>query len=176
MAPPCTVAPDERRPRRVPFSFDRLGVRVPAVIVSPWVGRGVIDSHVYDHTSIPAFVKKHFGLGDFLHERDRIANTFEHLWLPLPREDAPDAMGALVRSELRTARRVLRVEGARPPSELQSLLMLQAAAVQLPTTQREGAAYAEAEAARLSKSRPRRRRTPARRAARREARTPASGR
>jgi len=169
-APPEAVAPDERRPPQGSFSFDRLGVRVPAVVASPWVGAGVIDSQTYDHTSIPAFLKKQFGLRDFLHERDRMANTFEHLLLTVPREDTPGKVVSLVRREPRTTQRALKVEGERAPSELQSLLLLQAAAIQLPTTQREGAAYAGAQATRLPASRSRRRDTSGRRTARRSPR------
>jgi len=47
----------------VPFQFDRLGVRVPTVLVSPWIPKGKVDSRVFDHASIPATVTKFF-LGD----------------------------------------------------------------------------------------------------------------
>ncbi len=32
--------------------FRKLGVRVPAIIVSPWVDRGSVSSDIFDHTSI----------------------------------------------------------------------------------------------------------------------------
>ena len=60
-----------------PFGFDRLGIRVPAILVSPLVGSGVVDHAVYDHTSLLATVKKIFGLPHFLTKRDASANTFE---------------------------------------------------------------------------------------------------
>ena len=43
-----------------PFHFDRLGVRVPAVFVSPWVPKGsVVDvNRVFEHASIPATITK----------------------------------------------------------------------------------------------------------------------
>jgi phospholipase C len=47
-----------------PFAFDRLGVRVPAILVSPWIPKGAIVSRVFDHASIPATVTKFF-LGDY---------------------------------------------------------------------------------------------------------------
>jgi phospholipase C len=34
------------------FRAPRLGVRVPAFVVSPWVSRGHVEKHVYDHTAI----------------------------------------------------------------------------------------------------------------------------
>jgi phospholipase C len=48
-----------------PFSFDRLGVRVPAVLVSPWVAKGTVvpgpyqaNGRKFEHASIPATVMK----------------------------------------------------------------------------------------------------------------------
>lgn len=47
-----------------PFAFDRLGVRVPAVLVSPWVHKGVVvpgpyqNGRTFEHASIPATVMK----------------------------------------------------------------------------------------------------------------------
>ena len=61
------------------FTFDRLGVRVPAILVSPWIDRGTVvhgphgptPTSQYEHSSIPATVKKIFGLPqDFLTRRD----------------------------------------------------------------------------------------------------------
>ena len=48
-----------------PFAFDRLGVRVPAILVSPWIPKGTVVNRVFDHASIPATVTKFF-LGDYL--------------------------------------------------------------------------------------------------------------
>jgi len=48
----------------MPFAFDRLGVRVPAILVSPWVQRGTVVDRVFDHASIPATLTKFF-LGDY---------------------------------------------------------------------------------------------------------------
>ncbi len=48
----------------VPFQFDRLGVRVPSILISPWIPKGTIVNRVFDHASIPATVTKFF-LGDW---------------------------------------------------------------------------------------------------------------
>jgi phospholipase C len=56
-----------------PFDFTSYGVRVPAVIVSPWAGNGVCND-LYDHTSIPATLEKRFGLVP-LTARDAAANA-----------------------------------------------------------------------------------------------------
>ena len=38
--------------RRRPVTYDRLGFRVPAVIVSPYARPGYVTDTVYDHTSV----------------------------------------------------------------------------------------------------------------------------
>ena len=91
VAPTTTVSPDgylasgqdESKEAAPPFDFKRLGVRVPAVIVSPFIEAGAVDDTVYDHTSLIATARKLF-LGaawadSFLTERDRQANTFDRL-------------------------------------------------------------------------------------------------
>ena len=51
-----------------PFAFDRLGVRVPAVLVSPWIPRGTVVDRLFDHASIPATVTRFF-LKNYSQER-----------------------------------------------------------------------------------------------------------
>jgi phospholipase C len=48
----------------MPFLFDRLGVRVPAILISPWIAKGTVVDRVFDHASIPGTVTKFF-LGDY---------------------------------------------------------------------------------------------------------------
>ncbi len=55
------------------FQFDRLGVRVPAVIVSPCIERGAVDTTKYDHSSICATLERLFKVGS-LTDRDAAAN------------------------------------------------------------------------------------------------------
>lgn len=59
------------------FAFDRLGVRVPAILVSPWVQKGKVDSRTFDHASIPATVTRFF-LGSYPHvaQRETDADVF----------------------------------------------------------------------------------------------------
>lgn len=48
------------------FKFDRLGVRVPTLLISPWVEKGGVihapngptKNSEYEHSSIPATIKK----------------------------------------------------------------------------------------------------------------------
>ncbi|MDE3154381.1 MAG: alkaline phosphatase family protein [Acidobacteriota bacterium] len=88
--------PDGKVSTDPPFDFTRLGLRVPAVLVSPFVPKGAIDETVYDHTSLLATVKDIFKLPAFLTERDRWANTFTNRFLKGPRPDA-DAPRTLTR-------------------------------------------------------------------------------
>lgn len=89
--PPKTVDPDPAATQRVNsgFAFDRLGVRVPMVLISPYIAQGKIDSRTYDHTSLLATVEKRFNLSP-LTLRDAQANTFEDiLELAVARDDCP---------------------------------------------------------------------------------------
>jgi hypothetical protein len=89
--PPDQVPnPDGKVSLTPPFDFKRLGVRVPAILVSPWVEKGRIDSTRYEHASLPATLRTLFGLPSALTARDRAANTFEkNLNRSAPRSDAP---------------------------------------------------------------------------------------
>ena len=72
VSPPRGVPnPDNQMSADPPFDFTRLGLRVPAVIASPWIEKGSVDSTVYEHASLPATISKLFGLNAFLTARDR---------------------------------------------------------------------------------------------------------
>ncbi|KAK4364332.1 hypothetical protein RND71_015690 [Anisodus tanguticus] len=88
------------------FQFDRLGVRVPAIMISPWIERGTVlhkpsgpyASSEFEHSSIPATVKKIFNLGDFLTKRDAWAGTFDTaITRTTPRTDCPETLPEPVR-------------------------------------------------------------------------------
>ena len=71
------------------FAFDRLGVRVPAILVSPWVAKGSIINDTFDHASIPATVNELYNLPVSPRSaRETAANTFlGNLSLPAMRAD-----------------------------------------------------------------------------------------
>jgi len=69
---------DHSKYNKYGFNFTKYGVRVPALIISPYTTGGVVDSTTYDHTSVLATLEFLFGL-DPLTDRDKKANTFEHL-------------------------------------------------------------------------------------------------
>ncbi|CAN0913690.1 Non-specific phospholipase C4 [Linum grandiflorum] len=80
------------------FRFDRLGVRIPAFFISPWIQPGTVvhgpsgpyPTSEFEHSSIPATVKKIFNLNNFLTKRDAWAGTFDGvLTLTTPRTDCP---------------------------------------------------------------------------------------
>jgi phospholipase C len=64
-----------------PFDFTWLGVRVPALLISPYIQAGTIDSRLYDHTSFLATVRKVFAPNaNPLTARDKNANSFEGIF------------------------------------------------------------------------------------------------
>ena len=71
------------------FAFDRLGLRVPTLLVSPYVPKGVVYSKPLQHTSVLATVRKLYGISSALTRRDAAASTFEDVFLPAPRSDTP---------------------------------------------------------------------------------------
>jgi phospholipase C len=93
-APPSAPQPNDNSPttlNQFGFNFEQLGVRVPAVIVSPWVAAGV-DHTVYDHSSVLATVEEIFGLKQ-LTERDGDANNLLQLITDTLRTDCPTSLG-----------------------------------------------------------------------------------
>jgi len=61
----------------MPFAFDRLGVRVPAILISPWIRKNTVENRVFDHASIPATVAKFFSCDDFqISPREAAADVF----------------------------------------------------------------------------------------------------
>ena len=55
------------------FQFNRFGVRVPAVLVSPWINAGTILNTQFDHTSVLATVLNRFIPGATLLRREAVA-------------------------------------------------------------------------------------------------------
>lgn len=86
---PPPPAPPPGGPTPDGFAFDRYGVRVPAVIVSPLIPAGTIARppdgcpQPFDHTSIIATLRALWGLGGPLTGRDAAAPDLLHL-LTLP--------------------------------------------------------------------------------------------
>jgi phospholipase C len=60
VVPPGAIAPDDAKPSE--YSFDQLGVRVPAVLVSPWM-EARVESTQFDHTSVLKYLSQKWQLG-----------------------------------------------------------------------------------------------------------------
>lgn len=92
--PPAAIPPDDRiiaegQPGFSGFTFNRYGVRVPAVLVSPLIEQGTVCQTVFDHTSIIKTATNRWGLSG-LTARDRAAaDLSEVLTLPEPRTNTP---------------------------------------------------------------------------------------
>lgn len=85
---------DSAPPGQHGFRFNRFGVRVPTVLISPWIEAGTIARPAgytpFDHTSVIATVQKAFGLDGPLTERDKAAPDLSCvLTLEKPRSDKP---------------------------------------------------------------------------------------
>ena len=95
VAPPMTVAPDDHVAE---WTFDRLGVRVPTILVSPWIDKGVIKT-VFDHTSLLRYLCEKWGLEPLglrmqADAGDKRANNFadELMKRTSPRTNTPDKL------------------------------------------------------------------------------------
>lgn len=76
VAPPTNATPPDARKGKFGFDFKRFGVRVPTVVVSPYVKAGSVfrasGAVPYDHTSILATIERTFGMTN-LTKRDLAA-------------------------------------------------------------------------------------------------------
>jgi phospholipase C len=85
VSPPVAIAPDHHLEE---WSFDRLGVRVPAILVSPYIQNTAISKE-FDHTSLLKYLSDKWNLGP-LGQRTAQANSFAGaISLIKPREDTP---------------------------------------------------------------------------------------
>jgi phospholipase C len=94
--PPFGAPRPDRKEGKNGFRFDRYGVRVPTILVSPYVPAGtVFRSHgplEYDHCSLTATILKWQGIDPGtagLNERVKTAPTFEEVLVETAREDVP---------------------------------------------------------------------------------------
>jgi phospholipase C len=104
-SPPAGIPPSngtqnhDRAEHPQNFAFDRLGVRVPAIAISPWIAPGGMGSLVFpgkafDHTSIIRTAMTLLGVSGNLGARVQGANSFEDICsLPAMRTDT-DAIAA----------------------------------------------------------------------------------
>jgi len=87
--PKGAVPPDDNVDTISTFKFDRLGLRVPAILISPWIAKG-FDPTTYDHSSLLKYIADKWGVQE-LGNRTANANSFGSLLTKLgaPRTDTP---------------------------------------------------------------------------------------
>jgi phospholipase C len=95
VAPPAAVPPGDTMPNskhnQSHFTFERYGVRVPAIVISPFVPRGTVDHRVYDHASIPATLEALLGMPALTARDGNAGNLLPLLSLEAPRKTATEA-------------------------------------------------------------------------------------
>jgi phospholipase C len=115
--PPAAVPPGAES-QDPPFKFDRYGVRVPAVVISPYIARQTVVNEVFDHTSIIATVRKAFGISETLTARDTAATPVDVcLNLASPRTDTPIDIRDLIPADEKIAVFAAMAESAPAPDE-----------------------------------------------------------
>ena len=129
--PPRAVPPGDHRTHD-DFAFDRYGVRVPAVIVSPYISPGTKlraavtglphqgPPYPFDHTSIIATVRKCFNLGGPMTARDAAAPDLDQvLDLAEPTNNGPEKLEP---SEYKPTKQDLQNAIGRPLTDMQLAL------------------------------------------------------
>ena len=91
VVPPATVAPDHHVEE---YDFTQLGLRVPAILVSPHVGKGAVLSTEFDHTSLLRYLTDKWSLGP-LGARTAQANSFADAIQAGARTDCPATLPAM---------------------------------------------------------------------------------
>jgi phospholipase C len=122
--PPAAVPPNDRIDNEFGFRFDRLGVRVPAVVVSPYVAAGTVDREIRDHACIVRTLFDAFGIDDQLTARDGQAASL------LPLIEAAEARTAPTLPAAAPVAARAAVEAAAPVTRVDDL---QASLVELAT-------------------------------------------
>ncbi len=82
--PPPAVAPDNIAPRihvppDQPGAFDRYGMRVPAVVISPFAKKHYVSHVVHDHTSVLKFIETKWNLGALTYRDANADNLLDTL-------------------------------------------------------------------------------------------------
>jgi phospholipase C len=94
IAPGAVAPPDPAAPAgQMGFTFERSGLRVPAIAVSPWIGANTVINDGYRHTSVIRTLRERWGLGGPLTGRDASAPDLApvlSLDSPRPPEDWPE--------------------------------------------------------------------------------------
>jgi phospholipase C len=94
--PPSACRPERDAPAgQYGFTFDRSGVRVPAIAISAWIPERTVVSDEYRNTSVLATMRERWSLGVPLTSRDATAQDIApvlSLRRPRPPEDWPEVV------------------------------------------------------------------------------------
>lgn len=85
--PPAAPIPDDH-PGEQGFAFDRFGLRIPAIVISPFTERGTVISDLFHTCSVLRTLRERFDLGPALTRRDAAAPLLEPAFnRSVPRDD-----------------------------------------------------------------------------------------
>lgn len=118
LAPPAATPPGDNPNYGLNingFDFSQYGVRVPAVVVSPFTPKGAIDHTLYDHTSVLKTLESIWKMTS-LTNRDKGANDLMNSLSSDPRRtDTPIAISAKISSSSTTGSFIVEPEDIAEP-------------------------------------------------------------
>jgi phospholipase C len=128
VAPPAALSPGDGTHPSLPQDqwygddYTRLGIRVPAVVISPWAKPSFTSHTVYDHTSILATIQRRWNLPALTY-RDANANHIGDCLVssgPPPFESPPGLAAAALRTEADSldCEEVPGAAGSYPPAQV----------------------------------------------------------
>ncbi|GMH74952.1 hypothetical protein TL16_g06606, partial [Triparma laevis f. inornata] len=141
VSPPTAPNPDNRNATDDPFDFSRLGIRVPMVVVSPWISKGTVihspaEGGQYEHSSIIKSVvhemfkpKEGKPEQEYLTQRDSWSAGMGFLFndLSSPRSDCPMTVPDVPSHREQYPNSLPKLDGKMPISDLQRELIQLAA-------------------------------------------------
>lgn len=89
VTPPETIPPEPKMEGALGFRFNRLGVRVPMVMVSPYIQKNTIINDIFDHSSFLKTMSEKWNFNN-LTDRDLHANSFAHVFSSEKRDTYPE--------------------------------------------------------------------------------------
>jgi phospholipase C len=81
---PDSIPPDPRKTSGVPGGYDRLGFRVPTIVLSPYAKADYVSHVVHDHTSILRLVQTKWNLGALTYRDANASNLLDTIDLTAP--------------------------------------------------------------------------------------------
>ncbi|MBC8068395.1 MAG: VCBS repeat-containing protein, partial [Deltaproteobacteria bacterium] len=115
---PGSAQPTGETGRDHGFTFQQLGPRVPAVVVSPRIPRNLIEHRRLEHVSILQTVSDIFKLPPLQHARDSVCGVAHLARLHPARTDAPTRLPAAIGQAPRRLARTFRDRVSGDPNEL----------------------------------------------------------